>query len=98
MCFTEIPAVDELNVVDKCDNVMVTWKRIMGPCENSLYDVTLLSSNGIAVGYNTTNEVSYIFSDTAELTGAISVSVTAVNNGYNGNVSVTTPNNGKSAF
>ena len=95
MYFIEIPAVDDLNVVDKCDNVVATWKRIVGPCKNSSYNVTLLSSNGSTIDYKITNEASYTFNDTTELSSAISVSVTTVNKGYNGTARVATANNGK---
>ena len=72
----------------------------MGPCENSSYNIALLSSNITLLSSNgsvdyVTNIVSYTFSNTTELTGAISVSVTAVNKVYNGNASVATPNDGK---
>ena len=69
----------------------------MSPCENSSYIVTLISSNG-SEAHNITNKVSDMFKNTTELTGAISVSVTAVNKGNSGNASVATPNNGKYAL
>jgi len=87
---TEIPPVNDMKVVDNCVNVMVSWNRIVGPCANSSYVITLSSSNGDTMGPFMTNETSHAFSNTGQLSGMINVTVIAVYRGNAGKADVLT--------
>ena len=90
MYVTEIPPVNDLMAVDNCNNITASWSRIVGPCENSSYAITLSSSTGDTMGPFTTPETFYIFNNTIHLSAIININVVAVHSGYIGSASVAT--------
>ena len=69
----EISPPSILMVADQCTAVRTTWE---GPCTDLLYDVTLLSSDGVILqGPFTTSDTVYNFTDVEIFDGNFNVNV-----------------------
>ena len=87
MCYIailiEIPAINYLNVTDRCTSVIASWNIIGRACTNLSYNVTLSSSDGVTLGPFTTSDITYKFIDVDKINGKITVDVFAFTDNAN---------------
>ena len=74
-----IPAIDNLNVTNRCTSVTASWDITEGPCRDLPYNVTLSSSDGVTLGPFITNDTAYNFTTNLTINGDITVNVFAFN-------------------
>ena len=72
-------------VTDQCTTIRASWDITEGSCTHLLYDVTLLSSDGVILqGPFTTSDTVYNFTDVETFNGTSNVNVVPVNGNARG--------------
>ena len=72
-------------VTDQCTTITASWDITEGFCTYLLYDVTLLSSDGVILqGPFTTSDTVYDFTNVETLTSPLNVTIVPINGNVRG--------------